>query len=143
MAISAKLFGKSMLSAYTGQINWLTADVTALLTDDSWTPSQDVHDFLNDVAGELSGGGYARVDLGTMTAAYDGATNSTYLGCAPFSFATMTGSYRYMVIFCDTGTPSTSPLIGWVDFGSLQSVTAQTVDITPPAEGLFAHTVVA
>lgn len=142
MAVNAHMFGQAQYSAWLGLIDWEGGAIKALLTDDSFVPNQDTMQMLSSITGELSGGGYARVTLPSPTAAYDPDTNTTYLSCDPFSFATMTGDYSFMVVFQDSGTASTSPLIGWVDFDGPHSVAAQPVDITPAPEGLFAHQVV-
>lgn len=143
MAVSARLYGKIGLSLFAGGINWTGGTIKGLLTADGYTPNQDAHRFLSDVSDELSGSGYARVTVPNRALTYDSTTKSTYLDCDPFSFAALTGSYRYMVIFQDTGSAGTSPLIGWVDFGEVVTVTSAPVNITPPLEGLFAHDVVA
>lgn len=142
MAQTAKLFGHVMMHAFAGLIDWVPDDAVAILVGPDWTPSQDTHEFLDDVTDELSGGSYARVTLDAKTMTYNATTNSANLSCDPISFASMTGDYRYMVVAMDTGTDSTSPLIGWLDFGALETATAQPVNVTPPADGLFEHTVV-
>jgi hypothetical protein len=46
-------------------------------------------------------------------------------------------TFRYGVIYSDTGTTSTSPLIGYIDFGEDVSVTDDTLTINFDADGIF------
>ena len=70
------------------------------------------------------------------------ATGGTYTFDADdtvWSSATFTA--RYAIIYKDTGTPSTSPLIGYVDFGADVSPTASDMTIQWNASGIFYVTV--
>jgi hypothetical protein len=143
MPASAKLYGKAMHSAFSGLINLPSDTIKAALCTSSYTPDQDAHDYFNDISGEVVGTGYTAggATLGTKTLTYDGPSNTVTFDAADTSWATSTITARYAVIYKDTGTPSTSPLIGYVDFGADVSTTAGTFQITWNASGIFALSV--
>jgi hypothetical protein len=43
----------------------------------------------------------------------------------------------FAVVYKDTGTPSTSPLVGYLDFGGDQTVSSGTFTIVFDATGVF------
>lgn len=142
MAWSSKIYGKVFGIAFSATgVNLQTGDVTALLTSSSYTPDQDVHDYLDDVTNELSGGGYARVDLTGETVSYDAATNKMSFTGSAFSFSGITGTARHCVIFVDTGTPATSPLVMVISSDVDISLAGNALTFTPQAGGLFEVTV--
>jgi len=137
MAWTAKWYGKAFVAAFgaTG-LNLASGSVKALLVSNAYTPDQDVHDFLDDVTGELSGGGYARATLAGKAVSYDGATNTVKFTSNAFTFTALTGTFRHCVLVVDSGVAGTSPLV--VCFTSDADVTAsgQDVTFTPGSGGL-------
>ncbi len=67
-------------------------------------------------------------EMGTNTVAFD---------CADISWATSTITARYGILYKSTGTASTSPVIGYIDFGTNVSSTAATFQITIHTAGVF------
>jgi len=63
------------------------------------------------------------------------------LDAADTTWASSTITARYAVVYASTGTASTSPLIGYVDFGSDQSSTNGNFTITWDATGIVRVTV--
>jgi hypothetical protein len=125
---SALWYGSALSGQYSTtaarRIDWVTDNVVVSLHTAAYTPDQDAHDFFNDVTNELSGGNYARQTLGTKTVNLDTSTNTVSLRAADSTFANLTGTFRYAVIWVDTaGASSTDPLIAFVDLGA-QSVSA-------------------
>jgi hypothetical protein len=114
-----------------------------MLVTSSYTPSQDTHRYKSSVTGEAVGTGYtARGQLLTAkTVTYTAGSNTLALDCADPSWATATVTARYLVVYIDTGTDSTSPLIGYVDFGSDRTATGGTFVYTVPAAGLITDSV--
>lgn len=140
-----KVYGTAIGKLASGAINYPSATVKAMLVNASYTPDQDAHDFIDDVnTYQIPGtGGYTTggITLTSKTSTYNSGTNVHSLGCATISIATATVSFRYVVIYVDTGSAATSPLLGYIDYGSLQSATAQTMNIIVPAGGLIQFTV--
>jgi hypothetical protein len=120
-------------------VDWVTDTIKVALTTSAYTPDQDVHDFFNDVTNEITGTGYTAggATLGSKSTSYDTASNETRLIAANAQWTTATITARYAVIYKDTGTASTSPLLGYVDFGGDQSVTAGTLTVQWDATGVL------
>jgi hypothetical protein len=140
MAVTAFLYGVPMKNQYDGTavIDFDTDTIkVALLT--GYTPSQDTHDFFNDVSGtQITGTGYTAggATLGTKTVTYDTATDQIRLDGADTSWTTSTLSATHAVVYKDTGTASTSPVLCYIDFGGTVSTTAGTFQITWDATGV-------
>lgn len=105
------------------RFDWVTDTIICSLHTSAYTPDQDAHDFLNDLTNEVSGGNYARQTLGTKSVNLDTASNTLSLRAANSTFANLTATFRYAVVWKDTGSSATSPLIAFVDLGA-QSVSA-------------------
>lgn len=114
----------------TSDTSWVNDSIKVALVGPTYVPDQDAHEFYNQVTAELAtANGYTQGGalLTNRTISYDPATNQARLIADPVSWSTTPdGSItaRRAVIFKDTGTPATSPLLGWVDFGSDQTATA-------------------
>jgi hypothetical protein len=147
MAVTAYWYAYGLLNAYGGSTagdaytcDFLSDTVKVALTTSSYTPNQDTHDFFNDVTNEVSGTGYTAggSTLGSKTLA---ATNNVVkFDAADTSWATSTITARRAVIYKDTGTSSTSPLLAWVDFGADVSSSAGTFQITWDSAGIMTIT---
>ena len=100
------------------QINWMTDTIKVLLVDTgAYTPQTSVHQYLADipVSSRIAG----PVTL-TSKATTGGAADA-----ADCTFTSVTGaSIEAIVIYKDTGTEATSPLIAYID-------TATGLPITP------------
>ena len=140
----SKLYGNFGLKALNKEIDFDTDTIKVALLSSSYTPDQDAHDYFNDVsAAEVSGTGYTAGGntLASKTATYDSANNVVILDAADTTWASSTITARYAVIYDSTGTSSTSPLIGYVDFGSDQSSTSGNFTITWDSTGIVRITV--
>jgi hypothetical protein len=140
----SKLYGNFVLKALNKEIDFDTDTIKVALLSSSYTPDQDAHDYFNDVsAAEVSGTGYTAGGntLASKTATYDSANNVVILDAADTTWASSTITARYAVIYDSTGTSSTSPLIGYVDFGSDQSSTSGNFTITWDSTGIVRITV--
>lgn len=140
----SKLYGNFVLKALNKEIDFDTDTIKVALLSSSYTPDQDAHDYFNDVsANEVSGTGYTAGGntLASKTATYDSANNVVILDAADTTWASSTITARYAVIYDSTGTSSTSPLIGYVDFGSDQSSTSGNFTITWDSTGIVRITV--
>lgn len=143
MAVSAKLYGKSLLSAYNGEIDLDTHTIKVALCTSSYSVDQDAHDYFNDVTNEVSGTGYTAggATLANKTVGYTAGTNTFKFDADDVVWSASTITARYAVIYRDTGTASTSPLIAYVDFGADVSSTGAAFTITWDSAGIFTATV--
>lgn len=140
----SKLYGNFLLKALNKEVDFDTDTIKVALLSSSYTPDQDAHDYYNDVSTyEVSGTGYTAGGntLGSKTATYDSATNVVILDAADTTWSSSTITARYAVVYGSTGTSSTSPLIGYVDFGSDQSSTNGNFTITWDSTGIVRITV--
>ena len=142
--MASKLYGNFLLKALNKEVDFDSDTIKVALVSSSYTPDQDAHDYFNDVSTyEVTGTGYTAggATLASKTATYDSATNVVILDAADTTCASSTITARYAVIYDSTGTASTSPLIGYVDFGSDQSSTSGNFTITWDSTGIVRITV--
>jgi len=142
---TAKVYGLIVEKVFSGLLDVSTDTLKVALLDSGYTPDQDVDEFWSGVsANEVTGTGYTAggEDLATVTMAYNTSTNTLKIDCADpvWTGATITG-IRYAVFYKDTGTPSTSPLISYMDFITDQDVTTANLSIVIPVSGLLQATV--
>lgn len=93
---------------------------------------KDTHEFRSDITSEVTGtnytaGGNAIGNTGTRSIVVDTTTNRVQLKGpnVDWSSATISG-IRYGIVYKDTGTPATSPLVGCIDLGGDQAVSGTT-----------------
>lgn len=129
MAVTAKWYSNGLKAVASGSVNWATDTIKVAAVASSYTPNQDTHEFFSSITGELTtangytAGGQA---LGTKSVNLDAATNTVSLRAAATTWtpgAGQTLTIHYLVVYKDTGTPATSPLLGYVDLGADVSAT--------------------
>jgi len=107
------------------RFDWVTDTMKIALLTSAYTPSQDVHDFYDDLTGEVANGsGYTTggAAIGSKTSVYDSASNTQRLSGATTAWTfSASKTARYGAIYKDTGVGSTSPLLAIIDFGSDQT----------------------
>lgn len=136
MAITANAYGSLPVGQFSAtaarRIDWASDTIKVLLTTSAYTPDQDTHTYLSDVTNEITGTGYTAGGqaLSGKSVAYDSATNETRLIAAATTWSAATITARRAVVYKDTGSAATSPLIGWVDFGVDQSITGADLALT-------------
>ena len=112
------LFDKARQRFLEGQFNWNTDTIKAALVDTgTYTVNLSAHEFLSDI------GTGARI---STSGAFTGkATTGGAADANDITFTSVTGaSIEAIVLYKDTGTDSTSPLIAFID-------TATGLPITP------------
>lgn len=136
MPVSANWYGKALEGQFGAtsarRIDWLTDTIKAALCTSSYSPDQDAHTFFSDITNEIPGGnGYTAggVSLGTKSINYDPTGNIMSLRAGTSSWSAASFTARYAVVYKDTGTAATSSLLGYVDFGSDQTVNNGTFSI--------------
>ena len=137
MPITAFWYGPAITGQYSStaarRVDWATDTIKVALCTSSYTPNQDTHVYYSDLTNEVaSGGGYTTggATLASKTTNYDSATNTFSLRAGATSWTTASFTARYAVLYKDTGTGSTSPLLGYVNFGGDETVTSGTFTIT-------------
>lgn len=146
MTITAFMYGSAPGRFAEKKIDWTADDIRLALATSSYIPDQDAHDYWDDVvANEATGTNWAAngVALGTLAKSYDAANNRQKLTAANLSIATVTVTWRYGIIYDRTpGTDATRPLIGYLDWGSSQSLAAETFALDWSANGAVSFVVV-
>ena len=111
----------------------------------SYTPDQAADEFWSSVqANEVSGTGYTAGGNACASPAWsgpDGAGLLAYDAADPAAWAQTGGGFtngRRAVLYFDTGTPSTSRLVGYsADFGANKGNAAGSFTVTFNAAGIF------
>lgn len=143
MAVTAALYGLVFTAAFNKEIDLDTDTIRVSLHTSSYSVDQDADDYFDATSDEISGTGYTADGeaLGSKTVTYTGGTNKWVFDAADTSWTTSTLTARYAVVYEDTGTASTSALIGFQNFGADVSTTAGTFQITWNASGIVEITV--
>jgi hypothetical protein len=112
------------------------------LASSSYTPNIDTHDFFDDITNEVAGTGYTAggATLTNPAASQDSVNDRSEWDFDDVTWSTATITARYAIIYKSTGTDSTSPLIGYIDFGADQGVVGVDLKIALNAEGFLALT---
>jgi len=122
-----------------GSIDLDTDTIKVALVTSSYTPNQDTHDFFDDVTNEVTGTGYTAgggaLDNKAVTA--DTTDNEGVFDADDETWSTSTITARGAVLYKDTGTASTSPLICYIDFGADKSSSAGNFTVSWAAEGIL------
>jgi hypothetical protein len=147
-------FGANVAGGIAGgglPIDYLTDTIKFSLHNNTYVPDIDVHDFFDDATNELTtANGYTAggITIAGKTVVYTGAGNiNTFDMDDTTVIWTASGAgitFRYAVLRKDTGTASTSPLIGYIDCtgsGNTTVTAGNTLTITTGASGLFTGTV--
>lgn len=143
MAVTAKLYGLALKSAFNKEIDWDTDVIKVMLCTSAYTPDQDTHQYKSSITNEVTGTGYTAggATLATPTINYTAGTNTLVLDAADTAWSNSTITARYAVIYDSTpGTDATRPLIGYVDFGADVATTSGTFTITWDAAGIVTLT---
>ncbi len=128
-----KTYVKFHRSAFNKELIWLTTDVwkVALYTS-SLVPAQSADQYWNltpYTTNEVTGTGYTAGGQTLTSPTQTDSSLKTVLSCANPSWTTSTFTTAFAVIY--DSTPATSkPLLGYIDFGGNQTVTAGTFTIT-------------
>jgi len=118
MAVTAYWYAKGFISAFNKEIDFNEATkIKVMLTTSSYTPNQDTHDYKDDVTNEVSGTGYTAGGAELANGAVTNTLNVVKLDGDDVTWSSSTITARRAVMYYNTGTASTSPLLLWIDFG--------------------------
>ena len=113
--MASALYGKGRQRFLKGEINWETDDIKAILVDagayGNISAAINLHEFLTDVPPSSI--------FATSTSLTGKTTDLGAADAADIEFSSVTGpTLEAIIIYQDTGTPATSPLIAWLDSGT-------------------------
>jgi hypothetical protein len=126
-----------------GAVDFDTDTIKCAIVTASYTPDQNLHDFWDDAnSNEVSGTGYTAggnlMDNGVVSV--DGSGNVTVDLDDPSTWAQDASGFndgRYAIVYKDTATASTSPLIGYGDLGSNKGNVDGDFSVAVNASGLI------
>ncbi|HHL39621.1 MAG TPA: hypothetical protein ENJ37_03875 [Deltaproteobacteria bacterium] len=121
-----------------GSIDLGADTIKVMLVDSSYVPDQDLHTVKSDVTGEVTGAGYTAggAALANKTVTQDNVDNEGVFDADDVTWANSTITARGAVLYKDTGAPSTSPLICYMDFGADKTSSGGDFTIQWNAEGI-------
>jgi len=121
MASGAYWYGNALKNAFKKLINFEEINkIKVLLCTSTYTPNQDTHEFLNQVvANEVSGTGYTAGGKAVSNCAlsYDASTNMVKFDGDDVSWPNAVITARFAIVYYDSGSPETSPVLAYYDFG--------------------------
>lgn len=122
-----------------GEIDLDADTIKVMLVTATYTPNQDTHEHKDDITNEVTGTGYTAggATLANKTVTADNTDNEGVFDADDVTWASSTITARGAVLYKDTGTASTSPVICYIDFGSDQSSSAGDFTIQWNAEGIL------
>lgn len=130
---------KTKLLDGSTKVNLASDTIKLALVTSSYTPDIDTHDFWDDVsANEASGTGYSAggATLTNPVVSTDTANDKGKFVADSVAWTISSAlSARYGVLYKSTGTPGTSVLIGYIDFGSTYSLSSGTLTVAWAAAG--------
>lgn len=123
-----------------GDIALDTDTIKVALVTSTYVPDVDAHTKFSDITNELAAsGGYTAggATLTSLVVSVDNTDNEGVFDAADTTWSTATFSgARGGVLYKSTGSAATSPLIGYIDFGSDKAGTGGDFTIQWNAEGI-------
>jgi putative lipase involved disintegration of autophagic bodies len=125
-----------------GDIAYLSETIQVALLDSTGIAAIDIDAdvFWDDVsANEVSGTGYTTkgITLASKTSTQDNTNDRGVMDAADVTWSSSTITARGAVVFKDTGTPGTSPLMGVIDFAADKSSSSSDFTIQWHADGIL------
>lgn len=139
-------YGRGLESVKNGEIDWANDTIKVALIEDTYVPDQGADEFFSDVnADEASGAGYTAGGeaLTTKVVNYDAANLHVTYDADDVTWANSSIAARYAVIYKDTGTASTSQLIGYGDAGATEESVDADFDLNWNTDGILRTTATA
>lgn len=142
--MASELYNSAKAKLGAGLIDWDSDTIKVALLKDTYTPDIDADVFWDDVSThEVSASGSYPAGGITLTTSVtqDDANDRAIYDAADAQATTFSGTFKWLVVYKDTGTPSTSPLICYLEADPVGSanviVLTGTLDITWNADGVF------
>ena len=124
------------------EFDFLNGTMEAILLDDAYTPDTAAHTVIGDISSqEISDTDYSRQTLANKSITQDGSGRTVFDADDVDFGNSVSISARYMVLALNTGTGSTSYLMGYVDLndggtGNVSSTNSD-FDVAFSADGIY------
>ena len=134
------IFDNFKKNIMNGNIDLDTNTIKVALVTSGYTPTQATHEFFNQVTNEVTGTGYTAGGSTLASSAVTAAGGKGVFDANDTTWETSTITARAAVIYKDTGAPSTSPIIAYIDFGADKVSSGGEFKITWNASGILTLT---
>lgn len=122
-----------------GEIDFINDTIKVALVTSGYSASKDSDLNFSDITNEVSGTGYSSggKTLAGISTEQDDENDRAAVIADDVSWAVATFTARAAVIYKDSGTPSTSLLIAYVDFGDDKSVSGEDFTVEWHQDGVL------
>ena len=138
--VTFTLYNEFKEAQANGEIDFSNDTIKCALFESTYTPDIDADSFFDDIsANESSGTGYTSggIALTNVTVTKDNTNDRAVIDADDVAFTGLSVDYQYVVFYKDTGTASTSTLIGYADNGSSVTLSSDDLTIQLNATGLI------
>lgn len=138
--MASALYNNFKESILSDGIDFENDTIKVALCTSSYTPDIDADEYYDDIDNEVaSGSGYTTggETLANVTVTQDDANDQAVLDADDVTWTSSTITARYAVIYKDTGTASTSPLIGYIDFAEDKASSSGDFEINWDSDGIL------
>lgn len=136
MTVTANVYGPS-----ANNIRFIGSNsLKAMLVTSAYTPNVAIHDYRDDITGEVTASGYVAggITLSDVVWAYDSTNRwSTLTAGNPAWGALAVTNVRYIVVYANMGSAAADILLSYVDLGVDTDLTAQGIVIDWPDTGIY------
>lgn len=133
------IFNAFKANIMNGGIDLDTDTIKVALVTSTFAPNIDTEEDFADVTNEVSGTGYTAggAALANKTVSIDDTDDEGVFDADDVTWSSSTITARGAVVYKDTGTPATSLLICYLDFGSDKSSSSGNFTIQWGSEGIL------
>lgn len=133
------LYNRGKERILKGVLSLTSQTIKLALVTSGYIPDKDSHLNFDDVTNEVSGTGYTAGGkaLANRVVTQDDINDRAEFDADDVIWTVSTITARAAVLYRDTGTPSTSPLIAYIDFGQDYSTLGEDFTIEWDTEGIL------
>ncbi len=133
------IYNKGKTEILNGAIDLLTDTIKVALVTSSYSPNKDTHDYFDDVTNEVSGTGYTAGGkaLANKSVTQDDTNDRAEFDTDDVTWTVSTITARAVVLYKDSGTASTSPLLAYIDFGDDYTTLGEDFTVEWDTEGIL------
>lgn len=116
--MSSFIYNSAKLRILQRDFDFVNDEIKVALVTAAHVPDKDVHEYFADITNEVSGTGYTAGGqaLENITLAEDDANDRAILDADNLIWSVASFTARAAVIYKNTGTAATSPLLAYIDF---------------------------
>ena len=132
------VYKKNSLSSFIDEVT-VAGTVKVALTTSTYTPDIDAHLDFADITNEITSDNYTAggVDLANGTVTQDDTDDEGVYDADDATWGTLTATPRYAILYKNSGTAASSPLMAYVNFGQDEALTADDLTLVWNAEGII------